>query len=73
MTPSDHRDLRQRLGLTAGAEARLLGVSRRGVERWDSGAREIPPPVARLLRLLEIEHETGPVRVMAAMLAMGAK
>ena len=58
MSPDEHRALRNRLGLSAGAEARLLGVGRRTVERWDSGNRPVSGEGLRLLRLLELELDT---------------
>ncbi len=70
LTPDDHRALRTRLGLTAGAEARLLGVDPRTVRRWDLGERDVPPPVRRLLMLLDRERESGPVAVAATLAAM---
>ena len=66
----DHRALRQRLGLTAGAEARLLGVDARTVQRWDAGERDIPGPALRLLHLLTLEHDTGAVRVAETLATM---
>jgi len=53
MTPADYRALRERLGLTQAATARLCDVDTRTVQRWQSGARDIPPPVQRLLRACE--------------------
>jgi putative transcriptional regulator len=42
--------LRERVGLSQGLFAKLLGVSRKLVEEWESGTR-VPSPMAR--RLLE--------------------
>ncbi len=71
MTALEHRELRIRLGLSVGAESRLLGVNRRTVERWDSGDRPVSAEARRLLRLLELELDTGtPDGAMAALLAM---
>lgn len=58
MTPSDLRLLRQRLGLTQDRAARLCGIDPRTWRRYEQppaapGARQAPPPVLRLLRLLE--------------------
>ena len=58
MTPQDLRALRQRLGLSQAAAAHLCGVSKRAVTSWEQppehdGARTIPEPVARLLRLAD--------------------
>ncbi|HWP40783.1 MAG TPA: helix-turn-helix domain-containing protein [Tepidisphaeraceae bacterium] len=44
------RDLRNRLGISQGLFAQLLGVSRKLVEAWEAGTR-IPSPMA--CRLLE--------------------
>ncbi len=71
MNPDEHRALRNRLGLTVGAEARLLGIGRRTIERWESGVLPVAPVAERLIRLLELEHETGTPRgAMAALQAM---
>ncbi len=72
MTLADHRALRARLGLTVGAEARLLGVDTRTVERWLAGTRDIPPPAQRLLMLLDASHDRGPVDVLTELTEMSA-
>lgn len=52
MTPTDLKQARQRLGLSAGAFARAVGVSDgRTVRRWEAGDRDIPGPVIVLMRL----------------------
>ena len=53
MTPSELRDLIARLGLTQPEVARLLGTTDRSVRMWLTGARNITPLAARVLRLLE--------------------
>lgn len=53
MTHTELRPYRERLGLTQGAAARLIGVDGRTWRYWEAGARGIPEPVARLLWLLE--------------------
>jgi transcriptional regulator with XRE-family HTH domain len=49
---------RTALGLTAEALAGLLGVSRKTVQRYESGAREVPPDVAAAVRVLCPATET---------------
>ena len=59
MTPADLRAWRSRLGLPSWqAVADLLKVSRRTVQGYLQG-RPIPPSVAELARLIEIQG-TGP-------------
>jgi DNA-binding transcriptional regulator YiaG len=65
MTGDEHRAIRQRLGLTAGAEARLLGANIRSVQKWDSGERDVSPQAIRLLRLLEAEQSGAAAGVRA--------
>jgi putative transcriptional regulator len=48
-TPAAVRHLRNRLGLSQGLFAKLLGVSRKLVEAWESGARAPSPMACRLL------------------------
>ncbi len=50
MTPAEFLACRTALGLTQGALASTLGVGRRAVQYWESGEREVPEPVARLMR-----------------------
>ncbi len=45
--PDDIRHYRGRLGLSQGALALALGMSKRGVEDWEGGRRE-PPAYLRL-------------------------
>lgn len=53
MTPAEIRSTRQRLGMTQGAAARLVGVDGRTWRRWEAGDQNMPEPVARLLCLVE--------------------
>lgn len=46
-------DTLSRLGLTQAAAGELLGVDQSAVSRWLNGERSIPPPVAKLLLLVE--------------------
>ena len=66
MTPTELRSHRERLALTQGAAARLIGVDGRTWRRWENAEREIPEPVARLVALM---HER---RVMAFLAAHSA-
>ncbi|CAO4179561.1 DNA-binding transcriptional regulator YiaG [Methylorubrum populi] len=56
MSAAQMREALDALGLTQAGGARLLGVDGRTVRRWcteeGSGAREVPPTVARFLRFL---------------------
>lgn len=47
-TPAAIHKLRDRLGLSQGLFAKLLGVSRKLVEAWERGSR-MPSPMARRL------------------------
>jgi len=52
MTPEELEKLRARLGLTQAQAAYRLGVHERTWRKWARGERKIPPPVAKLLRLM---------------------
>lgn len=52
MTPPEIRTTRESLGLTQAQLARLVGVDARTWRRWECAEREMPEPVARLLRLV---------------------
>ncbi len=52
VTPGELKRIRSALGLTQGAFAVQLGVYRETVARWETGARRIAEPVARLARRL---------------------
>ena len=79
MEPRDIRTRRERLGLTQGQCARLVGVNDRTWRRWEGeeamSARTMPEPVVRLLRLMARpdvvvwlnEMETGRVERMVDM------
>ncbi|MHC1767928.1 MAG: helix-turn-helix domain-containing protein [Verrucomicrobiia bacterium] len=45
------RQFRRRLGLSQSEAAQLVGVSRLSVSRYETGARQLPRPVQRFLRL----------------------
>jgi transcriptional regulator with XRE-family HTH domain len=58
MTPEQFRRLRDAVGLTQAEAAERLGVTRLSVARYETGARGIPEPVARLwLRICEHESK----------------
>jgi DNA-binding transcriptional regulator YiaG len=46
------RRIRRRLGLTQERFARLLGVHRVTLARWETEAAGVAPPIAKLLRIL---------------------
>lgn len=53
MTPAELKSIRQSLGLSAEAFARLVRVeSGRTVRRWESGERDVPGPVTVIAELL---------------------
>lgn len=54
MTPDEMRAARGRLKLSVAHLARLLGVDRSAITRYENGTRDIPPPVARLIDAMEI-------------------
>lgn len=70
MSAAQMREALDALGLTQAGGARLLGVDGRTVRRWcteeGSGAREVPPTVARFLRFL-IAARIEPGEVMHAL------
>lgn len=49
MTPPEITAARERLGLTIGQAAYLIGVNRRTFSRWERGERDMPETAARLL------------------------
>jgi DNA-binding transcriptional regulator YiaG len=52
MRVPEYRRLRHQLGLSQAALARVLGVSRLSVARWETRVIPIPPMAERLLRAL---------------------
>jgi len=64
MTPDEFREIRHALRLSTNHLARLLGVADgRTVRRWEAdpsrpGAREIPGPVVKIMRLLSANKIT---------------
>jgi len=57
VTAEELRAYRERLGLTVGALARLVGVDTRTAERYLAGTMRIPEPTRRLLVLAERSPE----------------
>ena len=57
MTPTALKSARAALGMTQGGLAEALGVSRRTVEQWECGGRNIPEPLARVIRLVSADPE----------------
>ncbi len=53
-TGKDLKKIRERFGLSQGALAEIVGVSRKTVEAWEHGGVS-SKPVARLLQLIEAE------------------
>ena len=52
MKSAEVRRIRSRLGLSQERFARLVGVHRVTVARWETDAVRVVPPVAKLLRML---------------------
>ncbi len=52
LTAEEIRTIRRKLGLTRAEFARLANVSKKTVERWETGEREIGGPIAALVKLL---------------------
>jgi DNA-binding transcriptional regulator YiaG len=53
MTNDQLRRLRYRWDYSQASMAALIGVDGRTWRRWELGERNIPEPIARLVRLLE--------------------
>lgn len=56
MRPDEIARIRERLRLTQQELADLLGVNRVAIARWETGARNISEPAARLLRRIHEER-----------------
>jgi DNA-binding transcriptional regulator YiaG len=56
MTGAELQSARTVLGLTQGALATILGVGRRAVQYWEADEREVPEPVARIVRASLIDR-----------------
>lgn len=57
MTPKRLVEILDRLGLSRGGFALLLGASRRSGENWTDPAAKVPPPVATMAELLDRRPE----------------
>lgn len=55
MTPARLKRIRRELGLTQEELAHRLGVRRVTVARWETGARGIAEPIARLVQRIAAE------------------
>ena len=53
----DVKSIRERLGLTQGRFAALLGVSSRTLQNWEQGRRQPDGPAKALLRVVEREPQ----------------
>ncbi len=54
MTPLKFRNLLGDLKLSQVKAAHVLGVSPRTTRRWALGEADVPPPAAKLLRLMKV-------------------
>jgi DNA-binding transcriptional regulator YiaG len=59
MTGAEVRRIRHGLQLTQAALARVVGVTRVTVARWEIGVYAIPEPTARLLQRVRDEGRRG--------------
>lgn len=53
MSPKQLTSVRKRLDLNKTQLARELGVKPAAVSRWESGERDVPEYIAKLVRLVE--------------------
>lgn len=66
MTSRQFRAIIAKVGLTQLQTAAILGVAPRTARRWALGEVNIPPPTAKLLRLIHAGHiSTDDVRATA--------
>jgi DNA-binding transcriptional regulator YiaG len=56
VSPTELQRIREALGLTQAESAEELGVHRVTVARWETGDRNIPEPVARLIQRIRNER-----------------
>ncbi|MFO1046399.1 MAG: helix-turn-helix domain-containing protein [Geminicoccaceae bacterium] len=63
LSGAEMRYLRQELGLSQAALARLLGATERTVARWETGHNKPSPAAEGALRLLYQEHTEDQVQV----------
>lgn len=57
--PADPRDVRERLGISQAAFARMFGVSVWTLRNWEQGRRRPEGPARALLRVIEREPEAA--------------
>lgn len=53
MTPQQFRTVITKIGLSQVQAAHVLGVTPRTARRWALGEVKVPPPAAKLLRLMQ--------------------
>ena len=58
MTPAELKSARKSLGLTAEQFAKVIGVTRDAVCKWESGKRPIPRSVELLIYLISLANST---------------
>jgi DNA-binding transcriptional regulator YiaG len=58
MFPEELTKIRQSMGLSRPEMARRLGVSKRALQYWEDGERQIPGPVVYLSKRLLQDHES---------------
>ena len=51
------KEIREKVGLSQGQFARLIGVSKRTLENWEQGRRHPTGPAKALLKIVEIDPE----------------
>ena len=52
LKPKEFRIIREKMGLTQGELAELMGTNQNTISRWEIGLRSISETVARFLKLL---------------------
>ncbi|MCD8098006.1 MAG: helix-turn-helix domain-containing protein [Lachnospiraceae bacterium] len=57
ITAEEIREIRKKLKLTQAVFAELVNVSKKTVERWESGGAEVTGPVVPLIRMLQTYPE----------------
>jgi transcriptional regulator with XRE-family HTH domain len=62
MTAAEFRRWCERRGYTQEDAAAALGTTQATVSRWQSGVHQIPPPVARLIQLLDADGAARDLR-----------
>jgi DNA-binding transcriptional regulator YiaG len=57
MTPTQLKDWRERLALTQGQAATVLGCGRRSLQQWESGQHLVPKYILLACRYLELTDD----------------